>query len=115
MRINITNISNFQISTCMFLGHLLAHVSWTCNQSNPDIHVSGYKVLVDSKQYGTTIHAGMKSVKIKVFKCQLTVYLITSYHMSNQLMLKSHNIRIILRSDYAFESTQSTNFSITFI
>lgn len=52
---------------CIFsAGHLLSHVSWTCPQSNPDIRVSGYKVLVDGKQYGTTLHAGIQNVRIKV-------------------------------------------------
>ncbi len=50
----------------MFPGHVLAHVSWTCPQSNPELTVSGYKVLVDGKQYGTTLHSGVKNVRIKV-------------------------------------------------
>ena len=49
-----------------YTGHLLAHVSWACPQSNPDVHVSGFKVLVDGKQYGSTLHAGVKNVRIKV-------------------------------------------------
>ena len=48
------------------LGHLLAHISWSCVQSNSDLDISGYKVLVDGKQYGTTLHAGVKNVRIKV-------------------------------------------------
>ena len=50
----------------VFTGHLLAHVSWVSPQSNPDVRVTGYKVLVDGKQYGTTLHAGVKHVRIKV-------------------------------------------------
>lgn len=49
-----------------YTGHILAHVSWTCAQSNPDVRVTGYKVLVDGKQYGTTLHAGVKNIRIKV-------------------------------------------------
>ena len=49
-------------------GHVLAHISWSCVQSNPDLRVSGYKVLVDGKQYGTTLHAGVKNVRIKASK-----------------------------------------------
>ena len=48
------------------------HVSWVCPQSNPDIRVSGYKVLVDGKQYGTTLHSGVKNVRIKLGLSQLS-------------------------------------------
>ena len=44
----------------------MAHVSWQCEQSNPDIQVSGYKVLIDGKQYGNAMHEGVKTVRIKV-------------------------------------------------
>ena len=44
----------------------MAHVSWQCEQSNPDIRVSGYKVLIDGKQYGNAMHEGIKTVRIKV-------------------------------------------------
>ncbi len=59
-------LTNYNGIIGCFAGHLLAHVSWTCPQSNPEIRVSGYKVLVDGKQYGTTLHAGVKNVRIKV-------------------------------------------------
>ncbi|ELT90741.1 hypothetical protein CAPTEDRAFT_219540 [Capitella teleta] len=49
-----------------YTGHLLAHVSWTCVQSNPDLVVSGYKVLVDGKQYGTTLHPNVKNIRLKL-------------------------------------------------
>ncbi|XP_064633270.1 uncharacterized protein LOC135491376 [Lineus longissimus] len=49
-----------------YTGHLLAHVSWSCVQSNPDIHVTGYKVLVDGKQYGCSLQPGIKNVRIKL-------------------------------------------------
>ena len=54
------------IAFLLFTGHLLAHLSWTCSQSNADLKVTGYKVLVDGKQYGTTMHTGVKNVRIKV-------------------------------------------------
>ena len=50
----------------LFTGQLIAHVSWQCEQSNPDIQVSGYKVLIDGKQYGNAMHEGVKTVRIKV-------------------------------------------------
>jgi hypothetical protein len=58
-----------------YTGHILAHVSWTCSQSNPDVRVTGYKVLVDGKQYGTTLHAGVKNIRIKVMSYML-IYLL---------------------------------------
>ncbi len=45
---------------------MLVHVSWVCPQSNPSLRVSGYKVLVDGRQYGTSLHAGVKNVRIKL-------------------------------------------------
>ena len=45
---------------------MLVHMSWICPQSNPEIRVAGYKVLVDERQYGATLHAGIKNVRIKL-------------------------------------------------
>lgn len=47
-------------------GHVLAHMSWTTPQSNPDAIVSGFKVLVEGKKYGSTLSAGAKYVRIKL-------------------------------------------------
>ncbi|ESO91438.1 hypothetical protein LOTGIDRAFT_153880 [Lottia gigantea] len=49
-----------------YIGQLIAYVSWQCPQSNPDMCVSGYKVLIDGKQYGNALHAGVKTVKVKL-------------------------------------------------
>ncbi|XP_067685414.1 uncharacterized protein [Haliotis asinina] len=49
-----------------YTGHLIAHVSWQCPQSNPDMAISGYKVLIDGKQYGNAMHSGVKTVRIKL-------------------------------------------------
>ncbi|XP_012935394.1 uncharacterized protein LOC101845075 isoform X2 [Aplysia californica] len=49
-----------------YTGQLTAHVSWQCPQSNPDIQLSGYKVLVDGKQYGSPMHSGVRTVKIQL-------------------------------------------------
>ena len=59
-------------------------MSWVAPQSNPDVRVSGYKVLVDGKQYGTTLHAGVKHVRIKVNS------MITIICMKDTLILKVH-------------------------
>lgn len=48
------------------LGVLVLHVSWTNNQSSPDVGISGYRVLVDGKQFGTTLHSGVNSIRIKL-------------------------------------------------
>lgn len=50
----------------LYSGQLIAHVSWQCPQSNPDIQVTGYNVLIDGKQYGNPLHEGVKTVRIKV-------------------------------------------------
>ena len=47
-------------------GHILAHVSWQCPLLNPEVLVSGYKVLVDGKQYGCSLHSGIRNGRIKV-------------------------------------------------
>lgn len=52
------------LDTCT--GQLSALVSWQCPQSNPDIQISEFKVLVDSKQYGSPIHSGIKTLRIQV-------------------------------------------------
>ncbi|XP_046358181.2 uncharacterized protein LOC124136325 [Haliotis rufescens] len=49
-----------------YTGHLIAHVSWQCPQSNPDMVISSYKVLIDGKQYGNAMHSGVKTVRIKL-------------------------------------------------
>ena len=55
----------------------MAHVSWQCEQSNPDIQVSGYKVLIDGKQYGNAMHEGVKTVRIKV-NDSLALFILTT-------------------------------------
>ncbi|CAD5112727.1 DgyrCDS1945 [Dimorphilus gyrociliatus] len=47
-------------------GHVIAHMSWTTPQSNPDAIVSGFKVLVDGKKYGNTLSAGANNVRVKL-------------------------------------------------
>ncbi|KAL3853216.1 hypothetical protein ACJMK2_016773 [Sinanodonta woodiana] len=49
-----------------FTGQLIAHVSWQCQQSNPDLQLSGFKVLIDGKQYGSPLHDGVRTVRIKL-------------------------------------------------
>ena len=59
-----------KVTECLWniTGELIAHVSWQCPQSNPDIQVTGYNILIDGKQYGNPMHDGVKTVRIKV--CQ---------------------------------------------
>ncbi|XP_059161356.1 uncharacterized protein LOC131944640 isoform X2 [Physella acuta] len=52
------------LDTCT--GQLSALVSWQCPQSNPDIQISEFKVLVDGKQYGSPIHSGIKTLRIQL-------------------------------------------------
>ncbi|CAL1538548.1 unnamed protein product [Lymnaea stagnalis] len=49
-----------------YTGHLTAIVSWQCPQSNPDMQVSEFKLLVDGKQYGSPIHAGTRTIRIQL-------------------------------------------------
>ncbi|KAK3102288.1 hypothetical protein FSP39_010226 [Pinctada imbricata] len=49
-----------------YTGQLIAHVSWSCPQSSSDTQISGFKVLIDGKQYGSPVHEGIKTVKIKL-------------------------------------------------
>lgn len=49
-----------------YTGQLIAHVSWSCPQRQSETQVSGFKVLIDGKQYGNTMHEGVKQVRIKV-------------------------------------------------
>ena len=51
-----------------YTGQLTAHLSWQCPQSNPDLQLAGYKVLVDGKQYGSPMHAGVRTVRVQVNK-----------------------------------------------
>ena len=53
-------------SRCVCAGQLIAHVSWQCPQTNEDVHLSGFKVLVDGKQYGSSMHSGVRTVRLQV-------------------------------------------------
>ena len=53
-------------SHCDCAGQLIAHVSWQCPQTNEDVHLSGFKVLVDGKQYGSSMHSGVRTVRLQV-------------------------------------------------
>ncbi|CAG5124811.1 unnamed protein product [Candidula unifasciata] len=49
-----------------YTGQLTALVSWQCPQSHEDIQVSGYKLLLDGKQYGSPMHAGIRTIKVQL-------------------------------------------------
>lgn len=53
-------------SLAHYTGHLLAQLTWTSEQSSPDVCVSGFKVLVDGKQFGSSLHAGISTVRVKL-------------------------------------------------
>jgi len=44
----------------------MLHISWTNTQLSADVTVSGFRVLVDGKQFGTTLHSGVNNVRIKL-------------------------------------------------
>lgn len=69
-------ITCFQIHIVYFfiLGYLEAHVSWSCPQTRSEMLVAGYKVLIDGKQYGSAMHEGVKTVRIKVSKFFMVDY-----------------------------------------
>lgn len=48
------------------VGVLMLHISWAATQVSQDINVSGFRVLVDGKQFGTTLHSGVNNVRIKL-------------------------------------------------
>jgi len=58
--------NNVQCSVCIDAGHLLAKVSWACQQSNSDVEITGYHILVNGKQYGSLLHEGIDCLRIKV-------------------------------------------------
>uniref|UniRef100_A0A1I8ITX6 Fibronectin type-III domain-containing protein n=1 Tax=Macrostomum lignano TaxID=282301 RepID=A0A1I8ITX6_9PLAT len=49
-----------------YTGEFVLQVSWACPQSNQEVPLSGYRVLVDGRQYGSALHQGMSSVRIKL-------------------------------------------------
>jgi len=58
---------------CAVAGHLLAKVSWTCHQSDSDIEITGFHILVNGKQYGSLLHEGVDCLRIKVDRHSLTL------------------------------------------
>jgi len=59
---------------CIDAGHLLANVSWTCQQSNDDVEITGYHILVNGKQYGSLLHEGVDCLRIKVCRNLTTTF-----------------------------------------
>lgn len=50
----------------VFTGALTLQLSWTSSQTSRDVAISGYRVLVDGKQFGTTLHSGVTNVQVKL-------------------------------------------------
>lgn len=44
----------------------MLHLSWTNEQTSPDLIISGFRIMVDGKQFGTTLHSGVNNVTIKL-------------------------------------------------
>jgi len=53
-------------------GFIVAHVTWTCRQSNAGVEVTGFQVMVNDKKYGTVINSDVFSLRIKVLSSALT-------------------------------------------
>jgi hypothetical protein len=51
-------LHSFFLNMIFISGQLEAHVSWSCPQTKPELVVTGYKVLIDGKQYGSASHRG---------------------------------------------------------
>ncbi|XP_048739977.2 uncharacterized protein LOC125654190 isoform X5 [Ostrea edulis] len=66
-----------------YTGQLIAHVSWSCPQRRSETQVSGFKVLIDGKQYGNTMHEGVKQVRIKL-GTEEPIYKLTMVSVSNK-------------------------------
>nr|XP_034305803.1 uncharacterized protein LOC105321045 isoform X1 [Crassostrea gigas] len=66
-----------------YTGQLIAHVSWSCPQRQSETQVSGFKVLIDGKQYGNTMHEGVKQVRIKLGTEQ-PIYKLTMVSVSDK-------------------------------
>ena len=97
-----------------YTGHLLAHISWTCPQSNPDIRVSGYRVMIDGQMYGATLQAGVKNIRIKVraiISSFLHAFNTMSCLCSSQLGLAqaSHELSVIAVSDHPPATSAPSN------
>ena len=54
------------VRVCAVAGHLLAKVSWTCQQTDADVEITGFHILVNGKQYGSLLHEGVDCLRIKV-------------------------------------------------
>lgn len=77
-----------------FTGQLEAHVSWSCPQTKPEIVVTGYKVLIDGKQYGSAMHEGIKTVRIKL-GVEQPVYRLSMISMSEKPQATSEDSNVV--------------------
>ncbi|KAL5013163.1 hypothetical protein ScPMuIL_007433 [Solemya velum] len=77
-----------------YTGQIIAHVSWHCPQANPDIQLSGFKVMIDSKQYGNPMHDGIKTVRIKLGTEQPS-YRLTMVSMSDKPLATSEESNVV--------------------
>ncbi|XP_063446523.1 uncharacterized protein LOC134726026 isoform X8 [Mytilus trossulus] len=77
-----------------FTGYLEAHVSWSCPQTRSEMVVAGYKVLIDGKQYGSAMHEGVKTVRIKL-GLEQPVYRLSMISMTDKPQATSEDSNIV--------------------
>lgn len=49
-----------------FTGYFIVNLSWCCEQPNPMVRLSGYRVYINDKQYGMDLSSSVRTIRIKV-------------------------------------------------
>ena len=49
-----------------FTGYFIVNLNWTCEQPNPMIKLSGFRIYVNDKQYGVDLNHTVRTIRIKV-------------------------------------------------
>jgi hypothetical protein len=47
-------------------GHFIANLTWNNEQSNPAVKITGYRIYINGRQYGTDLPESIKAIRIKV-------------------------------------------------
>jgi len=83
-----------------FTGYFIVNLSWTCEQPNPMIKLSGYRVYINDRQYGVDLNSSVRTIRVKLSleKAVHTVYVTaftdkpnTESKVSNSIELFSEN------------------------
>jgi len=83
-----------------FTGYFIVNLTWTCEQPNPMIKLSGYRVYVNDRQYGVDLNSTVHTIRIKLSleKAVHSVYITaftdkpkTESRVSNKLELYSEH------------------------